>query len=74
MSILTALTGGKSAQDLILQKFAQQAAKQGIKTLLISITEEGEYRTDILTDKQIIVNTDTHEFLMKFYNEHKNTI
>lgn len=72
MSLLEKMFNNDSFKKSIFSRLAKQAKEQGIKKLIITIEDNGEFKTDILNDDIILINKKTHDFLLNFYNSKKS--
>lgn len=74
MSLLEKLFNNDSFKKGIFARLAKQAQEQGIKNLLITIEDNGEFKTEVMPEDSTIVKTVTYVFLKDFYEKNKNKI
>lgn len=72
MSLLEKLFSNESFKKSIFTRMAKQAKEAGIKKLLITINEDGNFDVETLEDSKIIIAKQTFDFLNNFYNNNKN--
>ena len=58
-------------QKKMVSAWAKQAFSKGVKRILIILKEGGEVDADIMTENQIVVEKNVHDFYKNFYTENK---
>lgn len=60
----------KKAAGIFLKKFYAE----GMRTVLITLKEAGDFDLQYLTDNDIVVKKDEYDFLKNFFNKNKNML
>lgn len=71
MSMLEKLLNSDSIKKQLFSKLAKQAKEKGVKRMLITIEDDGEFKADILEDKMMLVEKENYLFLLNRYNQMK---
>lgn len=71
MNILKSLMKNGNFQDAIFSRLAAQAKENGIKKILVTISDDGKFNTEILSDDDIVVKKANFDFLKNFYDKNK---
>lgn len=71
MSLLEKMFSNESFKKSIFSRLAKQAKEQGIKKLIITIKDNGEFDTEAAGEDHTIVKTETYNFLLRFYENNK---
>lgn len=72
MSLLEKLFSNESFKKSIFTRMAKQAKEAGIKKLLITINEDGNFDVETLEDSKIIIAKQTFDFLKNHYEQNKH--
>lgn len=71
MSLLEKMFSNESFKKSIFSRLAKQAKAQGLKKLIITIKDNGEFDAEAVGDDMRIVSKTTYEFLLNFYEKNK---
>lgn len=71
MDIVKMITGNPSIKKMLLEKFTGMAKERGIKKIIIDL-EKTELEIEELKPTDIIVDSNTYEFLKSFYHQNKS--
>jgi len=72
MSLLAKMFSNENFKKSIFTRLAKQAAEQGIKKLVITLKDDGEFDTEAIGEDHIIIKKNVYDFLLSFYEKNKD--
>lgn len=73
MGMLDIILGNKSLQNSLLEKFTGMAAESGMKKIIVDFST-GKPEVIQMKESEIVVDAETYNFYMNFFEENKNLI